>query len=242
MRILFVDDSGNRRGDVNQPYFCLGGFSIDAAHIKQLARRLASVKQQWKLDPMPADEIKFNHIGRDHDTTKKPNPLVRIGYDRPARITFGQEVLGHLVSTPSVKVYCVGVDRRQLHEGESAPMWAFRLLSERFEFSLNNEVPRVGLIICDQEDVHDEQMRTAIYSGTAWTKLPNIAETVLFVPSHHSPGVQFADFVAGAAGRWWNFRDDKYLAILRPVLGVTAQGAVWGAGLKSFRAADYPNI
>lgn len=242
MRILFVDDSGHRRANAREPYFCFGGFSIHSEHVKQLGRRLDAIKTKWKLDRLPADEIKFNQIGRGHNTSKKPNPLVRLGYDMSARIQFGTEVLSHLVAIPGVRVFGVGVDRRQLRLGESAIDWAFLLLSERFEFSLNYEVPRVGLIICDSEDVEDEAMRRALYSGSAWTKLPNIAETIMFVPSHHSPGVQFADFVAGAMGRWWNYRDDKYVRILAPVLQRTAHGAWRGAGLKSFRKADYPVI
>lgn len=242
MRVLFVDDSGHRRGRPQEPYFCFGAFSVDAAHLKQLERRLAVLKKHWGLQPMPADEIKFNQIGRDHDTQRRPNPLVRLGYDRPARIEFGYEVLRHLVAVPSTIVFGVGVDRRQLRPGESAIEWAFKLLTERFEFSLNNEDPRVGLIICDTDDVEDEAMRQAIYSGSAWTNLPNIAETVMFVPSHHSPGVQFADFVAGSMGRWWNYRDDKYVERLLPNLSRTRHDDWRGAGLKSFRSADYPAI
>lgn len=210
VRIFFVDDSGNRRGNPKEPYFCLGGFSIHADDLKQLGHRLGNLKRQWRLAAMPEDEIKFNQIGRDHDHPKRPNPLVRVGYDRAQRIQFGQAVLTHLV---------------------------------RFEFSLNSEVPRVGLIICDTEDTQDEMMRRALYSGTVWTSLPNIAETVMFVPSHHSPGVQFADFVAGAMGRWWNYRDDKYLRTLAPRLQRTrVDGRIYGAGLKSFRRADYPTL
>lgn len=242
MRVLFVDDSGHRRANPKSPYFCMGGFSVDGAHLKQLGHRLGALKRKWKLEPMPADEIKFNQIGRDHDTRRKPNPLVRLGYDLEARVAFGQDVLTTLTRVPGVKTFAVGVDRRQLRRGESAIEWAFLLLGERFEFSLNNEAERVGLIICDTEDVQDEMMRQAIYSGTAWTKLPNIAETVMFVPSHHSPGVQFADFVVGGASRWWNYRDDKYLATIKPTFYTDGAGKWRGCGIKSFRQSDYPDI
>lgn len=242
MRILFVDDSGNRRSNPAEPYFCLGGFSVHAAHVKQLARRLDAIKRTERLEAMPADELKFNQIGRDHDTARKPNPLVRMGMDREDRIAFGLRLLASLTKVPTVKVFAVGVDRRQLQPGESALQWAFLLLTERFEFSLNNEEPRVGMIICDTEDRQDEMMRQAIYSGTTWTKLPNIAETVMFVPSHHSPGIQFADFVVGSAARWWNFRDSKYLAVLRPVFDTRPGGEWKGCGIKSFRSPDYPNL
>jgi len=242
VRVLFVDDSGNRHNSEREPYFCLGAFSVGDEHLKQVGHRLAAIKKQWRLEAMPLDEIKFNQIGRDHDTKKRPNPLVRVGWDRPARIEFGHAMLRSLAAVPGVKVFMVGIDRRQLGPYEGAMDWAFRLLLERFEFSLNNERPRVGLVICDQEDVQDEAMRRAIYAGSEWTDLPNIAETVMFVPSHHSPGIQFADFVAGSAGRWWNYRDEKYVANLTSVLQTTSKGSWRGAGMKSFRSSDYPSL
>ena len=35
-------------------------------------------------------------------------------------------------------------------------------------------------------------------AGTRWTVFPNIIEGVFLTPSHFSPGIQLADFVAGA--------------------------------------------
>jgi len=237
-----VDDSGNRGGRKEEPYFCLGGFSVDGCHLNQLGHRMAALRRKWSLAPLPHDEIKMQHVGMDKHSEKKPNPLVRDGHERAARIEYASAALTHLVSTPSVMAMAVGVDRRQLRDGENAIIWAFRLLMERFEFSLNNEHERVGIVICDNDNSEDSRMRTAMYAGTVWTDLPNIAETVMFVPSHHSPGVQLADFVVGAASRWWNFRDSKYLQIIRPILRTDGKGNWRGAGLKSFRSPDYPDL
>jgi hypothetical protein len=242
MRVLFVDDAGNRGQRREEPYFCLGGFSIDGGKLQHLNSRLISQRRKWRLAMPPEDEVKMQHVGMEHHTERRPNPLVREGHNLSARISYANEMLQHLVRIPTVKVMGVGVDRRQLRPGEDAITIAFRFLMERFEFSMNNETERVGVVICDTEEREDARMRQALYSGTVWTNLPNIAETVMFVPSHHSPGIQFADYAVGAMSRWWNYRDDKYLRILHPVIRTDPHGEWRGAGLKSFRSADYPAL
>lgn len=239
---MFIDDSGHRGTRKEEPYFCLGGFSIDGSQLKQLGHRLVTQRRKWNLMPPPADEIKMQHVGMERHSDRRPNPLVREGHERPARVEYANEMLTHLVRIPGVLVMGVGVDRRQLRAGENPIIWAFRLLMERFEFPMNDEKERVGIVICDRDDSEDSKMRDALYSGTVWTDLPNIAETAMFVPSHYSAGVQFADFTVGAMSRWWNYRDAKYLRILRPILRTDPSGRWQGVGLKSFRSPDYPQL
>lgn len=210
--------------------------------MKQLRTRMNALRQQWQLFPIPDDEVKMRQVGRDKDDEKRPNPLLRRGYDRPARARYVTQALASLTRVPTIQVMAVGVDRRGLRPPADDPVvWAFKLLMERFEYSLNSEGERVGMVICDEDNSADARMRTAMYSGTVWTTLPNIAETIMFVPSHHSPGVQFADFVVGAAARWWNYRQSEYLQALLPALR-RDRGTWRGVGLKSFPQADYPAL
>lgn len=243
MRVFFVDDSGQRKPVQGQkPWFCFGAISVDASHVSELGHRLARLKKSWGLEPLPGDEIKFNQIGRAHDTRRKPNPLVRLGYDQDERTQFGLDALKTLSKVKSLKVFGVGVDVETLRRGEVGADWAWKLLTERFEYSMNDETNKCALAICDQEDADDEAMRQALLYGTEFTKLPSFPEPVMFVPSHLSPGVQFADLVAGAFGRWWNHRDDKYLQVLEPAIHRDAQGCWQAAGIKSFRQDDYPPL
>ncbi len=132
MRVFFVDDSGQRKLVTGQKtWFCFGAVSVDASHVSELGHRLAHLKKQWGLAPLPDDEVKFNQIGRPHDTSRKPNPLVRLGYDQAKRTEFGLAALESLSKVKSAKVFGVGVDLTSLGINETAPNWAWKLLTER---------------------------------------------------------------------------------------------------------------
>jgi hypothetical protein len=61
-----------------------------------------------------------------------------------------------------------------------------------------------GLIVCDHRNKHEDESLRLFHKksnkilGKTGIAKRTIIESILFTPSHHSVGVQFADIVAGA--------------------------------------------
>lgn len=110
---------------------------------------------------------------------------------------------------------------------------------ERFEYYLE-EKKDLGLVIHDFTSNFDETEkiravgRGIIEKGTFWTKMKNLFETFLFVPSEQSIGVQVADFIVGAVYRMQNSKDDQYFKIIKDKFLRNRRGNIEGAGLKIF--------
>ncbi len=87
----------------------------------------------------------------------------------------------------------------------------FEHLSSRFDLYLRRRYaegsPNKGIIIADP---HKESLSDAIKTnqrlfqrqGHRWDALYNLIETVFFLHSHESPGLQLADLAAMASGGW----------------------------------------
>src|SRR5205807_782382 len=73
---------------------------------------------------------------------------------------------------------------------------------ERFQYYLRG-TRDLGLVIQDERQQGQDIRLRAFYrshliAGTRWTRFSAIIENVFLAPSHLSPGIQLADFVAGA--------------------------------------------
>ncbi len=62
----------------------------------------------------------------------------------------------------------------------------------------------------------------------------NLVDTISFMPSEESVGVQVADLIAGSFSRYLNSQDPGYVRILWPALRSSAIGQVNGYGVKVF--------
>ena len=70
--------------------------------------------------------------------------------------------------------------------------------------------------------------------GTYFVKFPNFCDTLIFVDSDYSAGIQIADFCAGAIYRKYEKEDDTFFNILKPSIR-THKGEIIGAGIKLYK-------
>ena len=240
MRIFFFDDSGQKKGYEIDRYLCVAGFSIAASDLPLLT---LYQQEMWSLHDglgLPGDELKFSHVGRGSDTEKKPNPLVRIGLtDFSQRRAFVMTALEKLTQIPSLEVIGALVDKKRAY-GDPPMHHALTVLFERAEMSLNDKSTH-GLMFCDDENKNETPLRALLDQGsTTYVKFESIKETIAFVPSVSSPGVQFADLVAGSIFRAANTGDTEYLQKLMPQVRRDFSGNWQGAGIKMFPTARFP--
>lgn len=94
--------------------------------------------------------------------------------------------------------------------GDDLYIHAFENLVSRFDLFLKRRFyegrPSKGLIVADPRNTaFSSALRKAVLgfqvSGTQWAKLENVVESVLFLQSHESPGLQVADLAAYAVWR-----------------------------------------
>lgn len=99
--------------------------------------------------------------------------------------------------------------------------YAFEELVNRFDLYLRrsyaNGRPTKGMMIVDP---HASALSAALRSslgrfqttGTRWSRVHHVIETVLFLHSHESPGLQLADLCAFATWRLVEFGDDSLIS------------------------------
>lgn len=240
MRIFFFDDSGQKKGYDIDRYLCVAGFSVAAPDLPLLTH---IQQEMWSLHEdlgKPGDELKFSHVGKGSDSEKKPNPLVRVGMtDFPQRRQFVMTALSKLMQIESLEVIGAVVDKKRAF-GAPPMHHALTVLFERAELSLQDKNTH-GLMFCDDENKNEVPLRALLDAGsTNYVKFQSIKETIAFVPSVSSPGVQFADLVAGSIFRAANKGDTGYMEKLTSRIRTDSWGRWQGPGIKMYPTASFP--
>ena len=75
--------------------------------------------------------------------------------------------------------------------------------------------------------------RRAKQIGTKYMGFPNFSESLVFVDSQYSSGVQLADFCAGAIFKKFENNNEDFLNILNPAIR-NHNGRIDGVGIKEF--------
>jgi hypothetical protein len=201
MRLLFLDESGDALMGGPFKILVLGGVIVRADQWTHLNRSLEALKKDRGF--AAAAEIKWRHVR--HPGGRK-NPLN--AFNDADRIQYGKDMLSIVRSSASSRVLGVVIDkitaytRAEIMTPEDVYERAVTFMMERFQYHLN-ATEDYGLVVQDQRQERQDLRLRAFYrsllvEGTRWTRFPNILESVFLTPSHFSPGIQFADFVAGA--------------------------------------------
>lgn len=212
MRVYYFDDSGNRANDSRNPYLVIGGFGIDADQVPTLRRNVQMAALAYGFPTRHPYELKFNQVGRGRDNQpNKPHWMIRAGLeDRAVRRAFIYSVLRVALKTPTVSVLSVAVDQRHTYGTKKAIEHAMDPLFERIQMD-SSEREAHSLVIMDEEQADDKALRTAIRAGSRHVNYSNILDSISFMPSEESAGVQVADLIAGSVSRYLNSGDPGYI-------------------------------
>jgi hypothetical protein len=128
--------------------------------------------------------------------------------------------------------------------------YTYKPVTERFQYFLQ-DLSRAsgetthGMIIADQRDkAQDERLkrhhRKLLFSKAETISIyENLIEGVFLTESHGSVGIQFADMVAGAVGRYFNSDDDKFYKLLKGSFRSSPAGKISGYGLVKMPTAGW---
>jgi hypothetical protein len=234
VRIYYFDDSGDRGKDPNSPYLVLGGFGIDADRVHEMQRNVRAAALSFGFQMTHPQELKFNQVGRNADNKpNKPHWMIRAGLvEREKRRALVYTCLRAALRTPTVKVLSVVVHQPDIYGARKPIEHAMHPLFERINMDCA-EHGTSGLVVMDEEQADDKALRAATRTGSYYMRYERIVDTITFMPSDESPGVQVADLIAGAIGRYFNAEDPGYLRTFWPRVRSTA-GRRNGVGIKVY--------
>lgn len=242
MKIFFIDESGDPGNpnvrDSATKLFIIGGIILTENAWQSLRKDTLQLRRKYKIKL--DRELKWAHLR----SPKKSISLEHLDFEK--RKEFAKEFLVLIKGLRGAKILTVIVDKERLYRRRGSGFstkdlytQAYSVLLERFEYYLE-EKGDLGLVIHDFTSNFDETEkmrdvgRRIIKDGTYWSKMANLFETFLFVPSDQSVGVQAADFVVGAVWRWQTAGDEQYKEIIGSKFLRNQRGSVKGAGLKFF--------
>lgn len=71
--------------------------------------------------------------------------------------------------------------------------------------------------------------------GTYYIKFHNFCESLVFIASNYSCGIQCADFCAGAIHKKFESNNDDFFNLLSPAIRKNKLGNIYGYGIKLYK-------
>ncbi|MBI3469133.1 MAG: DUF3800 domain-containing protein [Planctomycetes bacterium] len=225
MYLLYVDESGDP-GRASSPFLILGAAALFEGKWLPFERDLrALIDKYFPAGPKPA-ELHMSELRKGKKEFRVLTPVQR----SLLADEFCQLALD-LLSTELV-MFSVIADKPHWFAanpgktGDDLYAEMFEHLSSRFDLFLRRRYaensPSKGIIIADPHKPSlSEALKTnqRLYQrqGHRWDVLYNLVETVFFLASHDSPGIQLADLAAYSVWRLVSANDDQLARKIAPI-------------------------
>jgi hypothetical protein len=242
MHLLFLDESGTPPppGRYRDKYFVVGGLIIPDGIWHKVHDQLHGMKVRRKL----FGELKWRYFSPSNEQDENPMK----GKDPQERNEIRAEMYQIICSNKAIRTLACVTCIRPAYElpsvtsAEDLYHYTYKPISERFQYHLQ-DVSKVvgrketGIIVVDHRaadqdyrlrQAHERLTKT---DGLFTANYRNLVESLFFLPSHISVGVQLADIVAGAVWRKFEKNDDSYYKMFEPSLRRSASGVVEGYGI-----------
>ncbi|MBZ0252558.1 MAG: DUF3800 domain-containing protein [Candidatus Methylomirabilis sp.] len=225
MYLCYLDESGDT-GPRGSRHFILGAVALfegQWGRVQDGIRNLIA-----RFFPPPLTLPKELHFA-DVRCGKRDFAKISAG-DRTAMIDDACALVTNLLET-EVRLFSVAIDknwwfiRNPGKRSDDLYLYAFENLVSRFDLFMRRRhafgASTRGIVIADP---HTPSMSRSLklelgrYQslGTRWRDLHNVVETVLFLDSHESPGLQLADLCSYSLWRLAEHSDDRIAANLAP--------------------------
>jgi hypothetical protein len=221
MYLLYVDESGDLGFERGSRHLILGGAAIFEGPWASFKDDLDALVAGYFTDPVkPPKELHFKDLRAGSGEFRC--------LDKTSRMDLIEKVC-HLVMSlheSEIRLFSVIVDKVKWKEknptgsGQDLYNDTFEELCGRFDYFLRRRYamdrPTKGMVIADLQNsdatkalrMKHDRVRS---SGTRHTSIRHVIETVLFLSSHESPGLQIADLCAYAVKRLVDDGDDAMI-------------------------------
>jgi hypothetical protein len=252
MHLLFIDESGTPPKPTStqtQPHFVIAGLAMPAISWKALSEDFKSLKNDERYRIV--GEIKWRHFGeRNKEAINNVSHL-----NMEQRFNFRSDMFKLITKRAELKIIaCIShaptaYTKSYIKDEEDLYEYTYKPVTERFQYLLQevgpNKHTECGIIISDHRGrKQDERLRKhhqkLVHSSASnFSSYDNFVETLFLAPSHQSVGVQFADMIAGAIGRYFNSKDQTFAKLLLPAFRTGPSKKILGYGLVKFPSGSW---
>lgn len=251
VHILFIDESGTAPGPdrIKNTYFVMGAIIIPEGKWGKLRDLLLGLKIRRKIH----GEIKWRYFSPGNN--KPENPMrdrSQVERDEIRTEIYQKIVCADRSVKTIVCVTCLAAayERPTITGRDDIYQYTYKPISERFQYhlqDLSREVGRAefGLIVCDHRGHEDDKRfrshhEELVHSPNDFTSnYKNLIESLFFVPSDLSIGIQLADMVAGAVWRKYEAKDEHWYKLIEPSMRCSKKGIIDGYGIIKFPKATW---
>ncbi|MCI9016354.1 MAG: DUF3800 domain-containing protein [Clostridia bacterium] len=249
MYIVFIDESGQPGGWNNEKkrltnnsskFFTLGGFMINADKILEIETKFKDIKIKYGLKE--ACEIKwscsYSKLGLTFEEYKNMKQDI---------IKMISEYKNSVIGIIMDKENCYR-NRTDIKNHNDLYAFALNLLMERVCMEISDRdgrnVMTPALMFTDSRkndnnNKLDKELQIAYLRarslGTHYIKFPNFCESLVFLDSNYSCGIQCADFCAGAIHKKFEMQDEEFFNVLIPAIRENKSKNIYGYGIKIYK-------
>lgn len=249
MYIVFIDESGQpggwdkEKGYLNKntsKFFTLGGFMINDENIKDIETKFKGIKIKYGL--------------KENCEVKWSCSYSKLGLTFEQYKNMKKEII-EMISQYKNSVIGIVMDKENCYKNKKH----IKNHNDLYAFALNILMERVCMEISDREGRNsitpalmftdsrkndnnnklDKELKTAytraIRLGTYNIKFHNFCESIVFIDSSNSTGIQCADFCAGAIHKKFEMEEEKFFNMLLPAIRKNKTGDIYGNGIKLYK-------
>ncbi len=249
MYIVFIDESGQPGGwneeekcltNNSSKYFTLGGFMIKADNILNLELAFKDIKLKYGIKE--STEVKWS------------SSYSKLGLNYEQYINMNTDII-NMISQYKNSVVGIVMDKESCYKNKKAinnhnDLYAFalNLLMERFCMEISDRDGRNATTPAmmftdsrknDNNNKLDKELQIAYLRaknlGTYYIKFPNFCESLVFIDSSYSSGIQCADFCTGAIHKNFEANDNRFFNLLLPAIRKNKNNNIFGYGIKLYK-------
>ncbi len=249
MYIVFIDESGQPGGwnkekecltHNSSNFFTLSGFMIEANDILQIESKFRDIKIKYGLNE--SKEVKwsssYSKLGLNYEQYIKMNTdIIKMISD------YKNSVIGIVMDKES----CYK-NKKGINNHNDLYAFALNLLMERVCMEISDREGRNSITPAlmftdsrknDNNNKLDKELQISYLRarslGTHYIKFPNFCESLVFIDSSYSSGIQCADFCAGSIHKKFEANDDRFFNLLLPAIRCNKDNNIYGYGIKLYK-------
>lgn len=249
MYIVFIDESGQPGGyncekncltDDSSSFFTLSGFMIDANEILNIEAKIKDIKIKYGLNE--STELKWSCSYSKLNLSLAQYKDMKIDI-----IKMLSEYKSSVIGIVMDKENCYK-NKKDINDHNDLYAFALNLLMERVCMEISDRHGRNSMIPAlmftdsrknDNNNKLDKELQIAYLRarslGTHYIKFPNFCESLVFLDSAYSAGIQCADFCAGAIHKKFESNEDTFFDLLLPAIRCNKSNNINGYGIKLYK-------
>lgn len=249
MYIVFIDESGQPGGWDNEnncltqnssKFFTLSGFMINADNILEIESKFKDIRLKYGL--------------KENTEVKWSCSYFKLGLNFEEYKNMKEDII-NMMSKYQNSVIGIIMDKENCYKNRAD----IKNHNDLYAFALNLLMERVCMEISDRDgrgsmtpalmftdsrkndnnNKLDKELQIAYLRarslGTYYINFPNFCESLVFIDSNYSCGIQCADFCAGAIHKKFETNDDSFFNLLLPSIRCNKEGNIYGYGIKLYK-------